>query len=80
MSGQISRASPNQVLTGRVGDDATVADASAAAEAAVLNLLARINEAIGLANVRQVLKLTYGCPVRPTSPINPQSPRLPLGF
>lgn len=57
VSGQISRASPNQVLTGRVGDDATVADASAAAEAAVLNLLARINEAIGLANVRQVLKL-----------------------
>ena len=57
LSGQISRAADGQVLTGRAGADATVADASAAAETAALNLLARIDQAVGLGHVRQVLKL-----------------------
>lgn len=57
LSGQISRTADGYVLTGRAGADATTADASAAAEVAALNLLARIDQAVGLENVRQVLKL-----------------------
>ncbi|WP_249353562.1 RidA family protein [Rhodococcus sp. USK13] len=51
MSGQISRAADGQILTGRVGADATVADASTAAETAALNLLDRIDQAVGLSQV-----------------------------
>ncbi|WP_072805864.1 RidA family protein [Rhodococcoides yunnanense] len=57
LSGQISRTPNGEVLSGRAGEDATTADASAAAEVAALNLLARIDQAVGLENVEQVLKL-----------------------
>ncbi|MEV8237198.1 YjgF translation initiation inhibitor [Rhodococcus sp. 05-2256-B2] len=57
MSGQISRTPNGEVLDGRAGVDATTADAAAAAEVAALNLLARIEQAVGLDNVEQILKL-----------------------
>ncbi|GAC70605.1 hypothetical protein GS4_38_00100 [Gordonia soli NBRC 108243] len=57
LSGQISRVADGSILAGRVGDDATVADASAAAEVAALNLLSRIDQAVGLDQVAAVLKL-----------------------
>lgn len=57
ISGQISRTAAGEILRGRLGDTATVEDGIAAAETAALNLLARMNDAVGLANIRQVLKL-----------------------
>lgn len=57
VSGQISRTATGEILQGCIGGDATVDDGSAAARLAALNLLARIHEAVGLDNVRQVLKL-----------------------
>lgn len=57
LSGQISRTANGDVVTGLAGEDATTADAAAAAEIAALNLLARIDQAVGLENVKQVLKL-----------------------
>lgn len=57
LSGQISRTPDGEVLSGRAGEDATTADAAAAAEVAAVNLLARIEQAVGLENVEQILKL-----------------------
>ncbi|SFO17245.1 Enamine deaminase RidA, house cleaning of reactive enamine intermediates, YjgF/YER057c/UK114 family [Pseudonocardia ammonioxydans] len=57
VSGQISRAATGEVLGGRLGEDADVADGVAAARISALNLLARIDGAIGLDNVAQVVKL-----------------------
>ncbi|MDX2917012.1 MULTISPECIES: RidA family protein [Streptomyces] len=56
VSGQISRSASGEVLRGRLGEDATVGDGVVAARAAALNLLARVEEAIGLDRAR-VLKL-----------------------
>lgn len=57
LSGQISRAADSRVLSDRVGVDADVDEAAAAAEIAALNLLARLDQAVGLDRVRQLLKL-----------------------
>ncbi|NWO17807.1 MAG: RidA family protein [Corynebacterium sp.] len=57
-SGQISRTPEGEILKGTVGATATVEQAVKAAEVAAINLLARIEEAIGLDNVEQILKLT----------------------
>ncbi|MEV7869336.1 RidA family protein [Streptomyces sp. NPDC088124] len=56
VSGQISRTASGEILGGRLGDDATVADGVTAARTAAINLLARVDDAVGLGNVR-VLKL-----------------------
>lgn len=58
LSGQISRTPSGDILGGSVGKDATVEDATGAARVAAINLLARIEEAVGLENVKQILKLT----------------------
>lgn len=57
VSGQISRG-PDGVRSGVVGLDATVSDGAAAAEISALNLLSRINDAVGLCAVSSVFKLT----------------------
>ncbi|MFD4402525.1 RidA family protein [Nocardia sp. NPDC058499] len=57
ISGQISRTAKGDILRGHLGDTATVEEGIAAAETAALNLLARMNDAVGLANIRQILKL-----------------------
>ncbi|WP_328392957.1 RidA family protein [Nocardia sp. NBC_00416] len=57
VSGQISRTATGEILGGRMGENATREDGVAAAETSALNLLARIDEAVGLDNVAQVLKL-----------------------
>lgn len=57
VSGQISR-DDQGVRSGVVGEDATVADAVAAARISTLNLLGRINESVGLSSVVGVPKLT----------------------
>lgn len=58
VSGQISRRDDGLILTGKLGEDSTIVEGVAAAEVATLNLLARIQEAVGLENVQQILKLT----------------------
>ncbi|MFC4560973.1 RidA family protein [Nocardiopsis mangrovi] len=57
VSGQISRTASGEVLRGCLGDGADVADGVDAARTSALNLLARMDDAVGLGNVRQVLKL-----------------------
>lgn len=57
VSGQISRG-PDGVRGGVVGRDATVTDGAQAAELSTLNLLSRINDAVGLCAVSSVFKLT----------------------
>ncbi|WP_083864741.1 RidA family protein [Nocardia brevicatena] len=57
VSGQISRTASGEILRGRLGDTTAVAEGIIAAETCALNLLARINEAVGLENVEQVLKV-----------------------
>lgn len=57
VSGQISRTASGEILRGCVGGTVAVAEGISAAETCALNLLARINEAVGLENVAQVLKL-----------------------
>lgn len=57
VSGQISRTGAGEILGGRLGDTAGVADGIAAARVSALNLLARIDDAVGLENVVRVLKL-----------------------
>lgn len=57
VSGQISRTASGEIRGGRVGETATVEDGIAAAETSALNLLARIDAAVGLDNVERVLKL-----------------------
>lgn len=57
VSGQISRTATGDILRGRLGDTATVEEGIAAAETAALNLLARMNDAVGLENIQQILKL-----------------------
>lgn len=57
LSGQISRTAAGDILSGRVGADASVEDGIHAAEVATINLLARIQQAIGLEHVAQILKL-----------------------
>ncbi|ASQ91914.1 RidA family protein [Streptomyces sp. 11-1-2] len=57
VSGQISRTASGETLQGCLGDNATLADGVTAARTAALNLLARINDAVGLDNVQQILKL-----------------------
>lgn len=57
VSGQISRTATGEILGGRLGADAEVADGIAAARVSALNLLSRIDHAVGLENVVQVLKL-----------------------
>ncbi|WP_280423465.1 RidA family protein [Nocardia carnea] len=57
ISGQISRTATGDILRGRLGDTATVEEGIAAAETAALNLLARMNDAVGLENIQQILKL-----------------------
>ncbi|KPC90593.1 YjgF translation initiation inhibitor, partial [Streptomyces sp. NRRL F-6602] len=56
VSGQISRTASGEVLRGRLGEDATPADGVLAARTAALNLLARVEQSIGLEQAR-VLKL-----------------------
>ncbi len=58
LSGQISRTPEGEILKGTVGAGATVDEAVRAAEVAAINLLSRIHEAVGLDNVKQILKLT----------------------
>lgn len=57
VSGQISRTASGEILGGRVGETATVEDGIAAAEISALNLLGRIDDAVGLENVARVLKV-----------------------
>ncbi|MEU1982338.1 RidA family protein [Nocardia sp. NPDC019395] len=57
VSGQISRTASGEILRGRVGQDASLEDGRAAAETSALNLLARVDDAVGLENVEQILKL-----------------------
>ncbi|ANE03160.1 RidA family protein [Corynebacterium crudilactis] len=57
VSGQISRTAAGDIVTGRVGADASVEEGIHAAEVATINLLARIEQAIGLENVASILKL-----------------------
>ncbi|WP_083680322.1 MULTISPECIES: RidA family protein [unclassified Pseudonocardia] len=57
VSGQISRTAGGEVLGGRLGDGAGVAEGIAAARAAALNLLARIDAAVGLEDVVRIVKL-----------------------
>ncbi|MBF6350988.1 MULTISPECIES: RidA family protein [Nocardia] len=57
ISGQISRTAAGDILRGHLGDTATLEEGIAAAETAALNLLARMNDAVGLANIQQILKL-----------------------
>ncbi|WP_280462192.1 RidA family protein [Nocardia carnea] len=57
VSGQISRTATGDILRGRLGDTATVEEGIAAAETAALNLLARMNDAVGLENIHRILKL-----------------------
>lgn len=56
VSGQISRTASGEILRGCLGDNATLADGVTAARTAALNLLARVDDAVGLDNVR-ILKL-----------------------
>ncbi|MCK1797304.1 RidA family protein [Streptomyces sp. XM4193] len=56
VSGQISRTGSGEILRGRLGEDATVEEGVRAARTAALNLLSRVEEAIGLERAR-VLKL-----------------------
>ncbi|MEU1304494.1 RidA family protein [Streptomyces shenzhenensis] len=65
VSGQISRTASGEILRGRLGDDATLADGVAAARTAALNLLARVDDAVGLDNVH-VLKLNAWASSAPT--------------
>lgn len=58
LSGQISRTAAGDILTGKVGENARIEDGVHAAEVAVINLLARIDQAVGLENVEKILKLT----------------------
>ncbi|QIZ37624.1 RidA family protein [Saccharopolyspora sp. ASAGF58] len=57
VSGQISRTGAGEILGGRLGDGIGVAEGIAAARVSALNLLARIDDAVGLENVVRVLKL-----------------------
>ncbi|MEV5646744.1 RidA family protein [Nocardia sp. NPDC052254] len=57
VSGQISRRATGEILGGRLGANAEVADGIAAARVSALNLLSRIDEAVGLESVVRVLKL-----------------------
>ncbi len=57
VSGQISRTPAGEVLGGRLGDDADVRAGVTAARVCALNLLARVDDAVGLENVVRVLKL-----------------------
>lgn len=57
VSGQISRTASGEILRGRMGEDAALEDGRRAAETSALNLLARVDEAVGLENVERVLKL-----------------------
>lgn len=57
VSGQISRTGTGEILAGRLGDGCEVADGIVAARASALNLLARLDQAVGLDNVVRVLKL-----------------------
>ena len=57
ISGQISRTAAGDILRGRLGDTATVEAGIVAAETAAINLLARMNDAVGLDQVQQILKL-----------------------
>ncbi|NKY58260.1 RidA family protein [Nocardia flavorosea] len=57
ISGQISRTATGEILRGRLGDNATVEEGIAAAETSALNLLTRMNDAVGLENIQQILKL-----------------------
>lgn len=57
ISGQISRTAAGDILRGHLGDTATLEEGIAAAETAALNLLARMNDAVGLENIQQILKL-----------------------
>lgn len=57
ISGQISRNHDGTIITGCVGEDATVEEGVHAAQIATLNLLARVHQAAGLENVEKILKL-----------------------
>lgn len=57
VSGQISRTATGEVLGGRLGEDADVATGIAAARVSALNLLARVDEAVGLENVVRIVKV-----------------------
>ncbi|MEU6608424.1 RidA family protein [Streptomyces shenzhenensis] len=65
VSGQISRTGSGEILRGRLGDNATLADGVTAARTAALNLLARVDDAVGLDHV-QVLKLNAWASSAPT--------------
>ncbi|MFJ8792503.1 RidA family protein [Streptomyces sp. NPDC102462] len=65
VSGQISRTASGEILRGCLGDNATLADGVTAARTAALNLLARVDDAVGLDNVR-ILKLNAWAASSPT--------------
>ncbi|MFG2580927.1 RidA family protein [Streptomyces malaysiensis] len=66
VSGQISRTASGEILRGCLGADATVADGVTAARTAALNLLARVDDAVGLDNVERILKLNAWATSSPT--------------
>ncbi|WP_329391224.1 RidA family protein [Streptomyces sp. NBC_01716] len=66
VSGQISRTGSGETLRGRLGEDATVADGVTAARTAALNLLARVDDAVGLDKVERILKLNAWAASSPT--------------
>ncbi|MFO6466129.1 RidA family protein [Jannaschia sp. KMU-145] len=59
VSGQIS-AGPNELITGRLGDDMSVEDGAAAARACAISLLAQVRAACDgdIERLQQVVKLT----------------------
>lgn len=65
VSGQISRTTSGEILRGRLGEDATVEEGVTAARTAALNLLARVDDAVGLDRV-QILKLNAWASSAPT--------------
>ncbi|WP_441960966.1 RidA family protein [Mycolicibacterium houstonense] len=57
VSGQISRSEDGTILSGTLGPGHPPEAGLTAARVAALNLLARVDQAVGLENVRQILKL-----------------------
>jgi enamine deaminase RidA (YjgF/YER057c/UK114 family) len=58
ISGQILRRDGQPVQVGRVPDEVTLDDATANARGCALNVLAQLDEAVGLSNVEQMAQVT----------------------
>ena len=59
VSGQIPRVGDTVVVTGRVGDDVSLAQAQLAAKVCVLRALALLRQSLGsLDNIRQILRIS----------------------